>query len=732
MTMVKQFVLILLIVVHSANIFGQKETDTYTIETKNTVIVVSSSTNGKLLFQYFGAKSNDISAILKSGIGANTEIYPTFGIECTEEKALQATHTDGNLSTDLYLQSVSSEKLDENLTVTKIVLADNKYSFFVTVFLKAFYNEDVVETWTEITNSEAGRVTLFKFASVSFPVRSYNPWITHFHGNWADEFNMVEEKLEAGVKTIKNREGIRNTQRDNPSIMISLDGRPNEDYGDVIAGTLVWTGNYKITLDVNKRNNLNFIAGINEDASQIILESGESFKTPSFIYTFSNQGKGQATRNIHRWARNYGIIDGDKERDILLNSWEGVYFDTKEEKMLKMIDDISSLGGELFVMDDGWFGDKYPRNNETTSLGDWKVNKTKLPNGLSPLIQHATSKGIKFGIWLEPEMVNVKSELFEKHPDWVIHQPNRETILGRGGSQMTLDLTNPDVQEYVFQVIHQLLIQNPGIAYIKWDANHFISNVGTQSLPADKQSHLYIDYQRGLNKILEKIRTEHPQLLMQACASGGGRVTYGYLKYFYEFWTSDNTDALSRLYMQWGASHFFPAINMASHVSASPNHQTHREIPLKVRFDVAMTGRLGIEMQPADLSANELEFARNAISIYKNIRPVIQFGDLYRLISPYENNQLASLMYVTENQQRAVLFAFNLKENLTYRFPPLKLKGLNPEKKYLISEINTERQLSRLPFNNQVFSGDYLMKSGIQINMRSVLQSVVIELKTIE
>jgi alpha-galactosidase len=732
MKMIKRIVLILLIIAHSAILFGQIKSDIYIVETKNTAIILSGNINNKLLFQYYGLKSNDISAVMKSGIGANTEIYPTFGIECTEEKALHATHADGNLSTDLYLRSLKSEKLDENVTITEIVLADNKYPFHVSLFYKAFYNEDVVETWTEITNSEKGRVTLYKFATVALPIRSYNPWITHFHGNWADEFNMVEEKLEAGVKTIKNREGIRNTQRDNPSVMISLDGKPDEGKGDVIAGTLAWTGNYKITLDANKRNNVNFIAGINEDASQIILESGESFQTPSFILTFSNQGKGEATRNIHRWARNYGIIDGKKERDILLNSWEGVYFDTKEEKMLKMIDDISSLGGELFVMDDGWFGDKYPRNNETTSLGDWNVNKTKLPNGLTPLIQHASSKGIKFGIWLEPEMVNVKSELFEKHPEWVIHQPNRETILGRGGSQMTLDLTNTEVQEYVFQIIHKLLIQYPGIAYIKWDANHFISNVGSQVLPFDKQSHLYIEYQRGLNKILERIRTEHPGLVMQACASGGGRVTYGFLKYFQEFWTSDNTDALSRLYMQWGTSHFFPALTMASHVSASPNHQTRREIPLKFRFDVAMTGRLGLEMQPKDLTNTELDFAQKSIDLYKTIRPVIQFGDLYRLISPYENKGIASLMYVSEDQQRAVLFAFNLKEHLTYRFPPLQISGLNPEKKYLVSEINTEKQTSRLPFNNQVFTGDYLIKSGLQINMRSVFQSVVIELKAIE
>ena len=732
-------ILLIALIAITLNLSAQQERNNYAVETKNTVMLFTGKTDGKFNFQYYGQKVDNVNQIVTSGIGSNTDAYPAFGIECTEEKALQVTHADGNLSVDLYLKGVKITKVDDNVTLITVSLYDNKYPFNVTLYYKAFYKEDVIEAWTEISHQEKSPIMLYKFASFAMPIRSFNAWVTHFHGNWADEMNMVEEKLERGMKVIKNREGIRNTQFDNPSIMISLNGKASENQGEVIAGTLVWTGNYSLKLDGNIKNQTNFIAGMNEDASNYLLEKNEVFKTPSFVLTYSNAGKGQASRNIIRWGRNYQIVDGNKERMILLNSWEGVYFNTQEDKMLAMIDDIAALGGELFVMDDGWFGNKYPRKDDKSSLGDWDVNKQKLPNGLKSLIDRAKEKNIKFGIWLEPEMVNVKSEVFEKHPDWVISQPNRTTVLGRGGSQMTLDLSNPKVQDFVYNTIHNLLVENPGIAYIKWDANHFISNVGSNYLPAIKQSHLYIETQRGLQKVLQRIRDAHPDLIMQACASGGGRVTYDFMKYFHEFWTSDNTDALTRLYMQWGISHFYPAMNMASHVSESPNHQTGRQLPLKFRFDVAMTGRLGIEMQPKRLTPDELEFSKVAIDNYKRIRPVIQFGDLYRLVSPYDNVGMAALMYVTETKNKAVLFGYNLDKNLRYKFPPLKLNGLDPAKKYKITEINKEILSSDgksvkpgVASDNSIFTGEYLTKVGVQIIMQKAYQSVVVEITEVK
>ncbi|QGY46165.1 family 10 glycosylhydrolase [Maribellus comscasis] len=711
--------------------FPVADNDTYTIETKNTSLVFTGKHEGKFLFQYYGIKPDDLSQILTSGSGSGEEAYPTFGINCIAEKALYAIHSDGNVSTNLYLDAVETIRQGENVSLTKVKLYDNKYPFKVTLYYRSYFNEDVIESWTVISHTEKSPVTLNKFASFYMPVSSYTPWLSHFHGHWANEFNLFEEKLERGMKVIKNNNGIRGTRCDNPSFMLSLDGKPSEDKGDVIAGTLSWTGTYKISFDSDTKNKVNIIAGINDDVSRIVLKSGEEFETPAVILTYSREGKGQASRNLHRWARNYGIRDGHKERMILLNSWGGVYFDITEDKMLDMISDIAALGGELFVMDDGWFGNKYPRNDETTSLGDWMVNSGKLPNGLDPLIKKAKNEDIKFGIWLEPEMTNLKSELTEKHPDWIVHQPNRETVMGRGGSQMLLDLCKPEVQDFVYHTIHDLLVKHPGIAYIKWDANHYMTNIGSLAIQPNNQSRFYIEYYKGFQKTLDRIIAEHPDVVLQACASGGGRVTYGYLKYFHEFWTSDNSDALSRIYMQWGTSHIFPAINMASHVSASPNHQTGRELPLKFRFDVAMTGRLGLEMQPKDLSLEEWQFSENAIRSYKSIRDIVQFGDLYRLISPYENNGIASLMYVSPGKERAVFFAFNLEENLKYVNPPTRLRGLDPDKKYRITEINKASK-QNLRYERQLFTGKFLMDIGLRVNMRKAYQSMVVKITEID
>jgi alpha-galactosidase len=323
-------------------------------------------------------------------------------------------------------------------------------------------------------------------------------------------------------------------------------------------------------------------------------------------------------------------------------------------------------------------------------------------------------------------MVNLKSELFEKHPDWVVQQSNRVTQMGRGGSQMLLDMANPKVQDYVFSIVNDLMVTNPKIAYIKWDANHYLTNLGSTVLPANKQSHVYIEYQRGLQETLDRIRAAYPNLIMQACSSGGGRATYGFFKYFHEIWASDNSDALSRLYIQWGTSHFFPAIVQGVHVSSSPNHQTGRVLPLKFRVDVAMTGRYGMELQPKDLTPEEYEFSKKAIETYKSIRPVIQFGDQYRIISPYDSS-VASLMYVNESKDRAVFFVFSLDNYLKYRYPPIKFQGLDANKKYKLAEINKLGQKSGFQADNRVFSGEFLMNAGIQVNMRQAYQSLVIE-----
>ncbi|MBD9070151.1 MAG: hypothetical protein EGR44_00650, partial [Ruminococcaceae bacterium] len=424
-------------------------------------------------------------------------------------------------------------------------------------------------------------------------------------------------------------------------------------------------------------------AGINEEQSQYTLQPREVFTTPVFAFTFSDEGKSGVSRNIHSWARLHRLNHGTELRDVLLNSWEGVYFKVNQEGMDRMMADLADLGGELFVMDDGWFGDKYPRNNGETSLGDWTVCREKLPQGIEGLTESARRHGVKFGIWIEPEMTNTRSELYEKHPDWVIQQPYRENRKGRGGTQQVLDLSNPAVQEFVFGVVDHLMTAHPDIAYIKWDDNMTLYNYGSTFLPADRQSHLFIEYHRGMDKVLRRIREKYPRLVMQSCASGGGRVNYGVLPYYDEFWTSDNTDALQRIYMQWGVSNFYPAVAMASHVSASPNHQTGRSVPLKLRFDVAMSGRLGLELQPSKMTDKEKRLtayheAGHAVSAY-----YLEYNDPVHQVSIVPRGQMGGYTMYLPTEDKSYHSKNEMLDNL------VSLLGGRVAEALIIGDVST-------------------------------------------
>ena len=558
-------------------------------------------------------------------------------------------------------------------------------------------------------------------------------WLTHFHGAWGAEHTMDEEKLTNGQKVIANKDGLANTETDNPSFMLSLDGRPQEESGKVFGGVLAWSGNYKLKLDV-RNTALNIIAGMNEESSQYILEPKETFVTPEFAMTYSTNGKGGVSRAFHHWARQYKMNQGERLHDILLNSWEGVYFKVNQKGMDEMMEAFSAMGGELFVMDDGWFGNKYPRNGGNSSLGDWEVCKEKLPEGIEGLLASARKHHIKFGIWIEPEMSNTKSELFEKHPDWILKIDNRPLSTGRGKTQVVLDLTNPKVQDFVFGVVDNLMTNYPEISYMKWDDNCSLLDYGSSYLPKNKQSHLYIEYNRGLQKVLQRIRAKYPELVMQLCAGGGARVNYGLLPYFDEFWTSDDTDALQRIYMQWGVSGFFPAIAMASHVSADKNHQTGRRIPLKFRFDVAMSGRLGMEIQPKDMNDVDKAFAKRAIAAYKDIRPVVQFGDLYRLVSPYDNKGVSSLMYVTSEKNKAVFYAYKISHFINMVIPKVCMNGLDPSKNYRLVDLTPVDSSKPCDLNGKIISGKILMEEGIALKslLKSEYSSLALQLQAVD
>jgi alpha-galactosidase len=702
------------------------------VSTPKTSLVLHANEGGSLRFSYFGEKltSNEISQLKGTSMDLNQAAYPAFGQhDMLDLPAIQVLHADGQWTLYPTVDDVTTQT-EGNATVTTITMTDKQYPVTLKVFYKAYSTVDMIETWTEITHREKKAITLKRYDSGHLAIPQGNLYMIHMHGNWNSETYPTCEPINPGLKVIRNTDGVRNAHNDAPEMMLSLDGKPQENKGRVIGAALCWSGNYELRVNNSSDNRYaHFYAGIDPQTTEYILEPKEVFTTPKLAFTLSNEGMSGVSRNFHRWARYEGWLhQGDQTRKILLNSWEGVYFDINEEGMFQMMEDIKSMGGELFVMDDGWFGDKYQRNDDVTTLGDWMVDKKKLPNGVASLVRKAKSLGIEFGIWIEPESSNTKSEFFEKHPDWVLQEKNRDLKLGRGGTQMLLDLCNPKVQDFVFRVVDDLMTENPEIYYIKWDANCALQNFGSNYLPANKQSHLYIEYHRGLIKTLQRIRAKYPKLVIQCCSSGGGRVNYGLLPYFEEFWTSDNNDPYQRVFIQWGTSYFFPSNAMAQHIAHSPYWNTGRTTPIKYRTDVAMSGRLGMELQPRKMTDEEREQSRRAINDYKPLRELIQLGNLYRLISPYDNEGIASLMYTNDAKSKAVLFAYRVQYLYNMKTPRIHLAGLDATKNYRLRELNVKVGSDPSPLNNKVFSGKLLMEQGLYLPLLKDYNSCVFEL----
>lgn len=684
------------------------------VNTKGMSLILDVENGKPAQYLYFGTKlnPNDLQN-LKVATDGRMDAYPAYGLNTPAEAALAMRHSDGNLSTAL-VATGCDVKNEGKASVTTVHLKDPVYNIKVDLKYRAYNDVDMIEAWTEILNGEKGTVTLTTFASAMLPIRRGDVWMSHLSGTWAAEGQLSHEKLQPGEFVIQNNDGTRNSHTDHAEVMFSLDGKGQENAGNVIGAALVYSGNYKLKTVTDDTEYHYFFAGINEQNSEYHLKKGETFKTPALALTYSTQGLSGASRNFHKWGRKYILAHGDKERDILLNSWEGVYFDINQKGMDQMMADIHGMGGELFVMDDGWFGTKYPRVTDNCALGDWVVDTKKLPNGIEGLLNDARKNQVKFGIWIEPEMTNTTSMLYEKHPDWVIKAPKRDAVLGRGGTQLVLDLSNPKVQDFVFGVVDNLLTKYPDIAYIKWDANMPIMNHGSQYLSAAEQSHLYIAYHQGFAKVIDRIRAKYKDVVIQCCASGGGRANWGMLRGFDEFWVSDNTDAMQRIYMQYGTSYFFPAIAMASHISAVPNHTVFRTTSLKYRIDVAMSGRLGMEIQPKNMTDEEKALCRKAISEYKEIRPVVQFGDLYRLVSPYDNQGLSSIMYVSEAKDKAVFYWWKLVNFYNVHLPRVKMAGLDENKMYKVKELDVIDN-KPLDCEGKSYSGKYLMEHGLEM-----------------
>ena len=532
---------------------------TIRISTDNIDLVLKVAPNGRLYQTYLGEKllhDADLDNLEWYQHAASDgsvsqrgwEVYSTSGNEDFFEPALGITHADGNMTTYLYYTGSTTSNVDGG-TLTRINLRDNRYPVDVTLNYVSYSKENVIKTWSEIKHSEKKPVTLFNYATTMLYFNEPAYYLTEFSSDWAKEAGMSSQQLQFGKKVIETKLGSRAAMHTHPFFEIGLDGEVKEQSGKVLMGTLGWTGNFRFAFEVDNVGNLRVLPGINNTASNYELKAGETFTTPEFIFTLSDKGASQGSRNLQEWARNYSLKDGRGSRLTLLNNWENTGFDFNEKSLAGLMKEAKALGVDMFLLDDGWFGNKYPRKNDHAGLGDWEPTHDKLPGGVKALVESAKEAGVKFGIWIEPEMVNPKSELYEQHPDWAIEQPNRETYYYR--NQLVLDMSNPKVQDHVYNVVDKILTDNPEVAYFKWDCNSPITNIYSPYCKG-KQGRLYIDHVRGIYNVLERIKAKYPDVPMMLCSGGGARCDYEALKYFTEFWCSDNTDPVERVYIQWG------------------------------------------------------------------------------------------------------------------------------------------------------------------------------------
>ena len=701
------------------------------INTDNVQLVLKVKEDGRLYQTYLGEKLNDkvnlnnldmprgtVSSVCTNG----NEVYPVMGTEDYFDPALEVRHSDGNPTSFLKYDS-HTEKSIEGGKETIIFLKDYLYPVNVNIHYVAYPEEDIIKQWTEIFHDESEPILLNRYASSMLYLESDDYYLTEFSGNWAKEMHMSESPLTYGKKVIDSKLGTRTAMLTQPFFELSLGNPIQENSGETILGTLGWTGNFSFTFEVDNNNQLRIISGINPSASAYLLEKGEKFVTPEFIFTFSPEGVGQASRNFQKWALKHSLYKGEEDRLTLLNNWENTFFDFDEEKLTELFGEAKDLGVDMFLLDDGWFGNKYPRSGDNAGLGDWEVTNSKLPNGIPYLVKKAKDTGVEFGIWIEPEMVNPKSELAEQHPEWIFKIPDREPYYFR--NQLVLDLTNPEVQDFVFGIVDTLMTNNPGLNYFKWDCNSPITNIYSQYLK-DRQGNLYVDYVRGLYNVLDRIKEKYPDLEMMLCSGGGGRCDFEALKYFTEFWCSDNTDPIERLYIQWGFSQFMPSKSMCAHVT-----NWNKDASVKFRVDVAFPCKLGFDIDLKGMDKEDRQYCTNLVKEYNRLKPVIYSPDLYRLVSPYETKHCV-LERVSETKDHAILAIYDMHPDFNEQLLPTRLQGLYPDAEYKIEEICLmPGEKSNFAFDGRVFSGDYLMKVGLNLIGGKDMDSHIVELTKI-
>ncbi|SDQ36196.1 alpha-galactosidase [Streptococcus equinus] len=580
----------------------------------------------------------------------------------------------------------------EDAETLVLTLEDKVAALELKLYYTAYADCSTISTHAEVRNLSDKAVVINRALSTMLDVPASDYDVVTLQGAYAREKTVRRQKVEQGIFTVASNRGA--SGHSHTPAMILCDHTATEDAGQALALQLLYSGNFQAFVQKNQLNEVRLGIGINDDNFVWQLSAGDSFETPVVLMTFSNHGLGKLTQESQLFIQDHIMPKqfAHAERPILINNWEATYFDFKKEKLLDLADEASKLGIELFVLDDGWFGNRFDDNR---ALGDWVVNEEKLGGPLNDLIAEVHAKGLKFGLWFEPEMISVDSDLYRAHPDWVIQAEGRGHTYSR--NQLVLNLANPDVVAYIKAAIDKILTEN-AIDYVKWDYNRNITNIGNGDtyLATQMQSHAYM---LGLYDLVSYLTEKHSNILFESCSGGGGRNDLGMMRYFPQVWASDNTDAISRLPIQYGSSYLHPTISMGSHVSASPNHQMGRTTPIETRGNVAMMGNLGYELDLTSLPESDKEVIAAQVAHYKDIRPVVQFGKQYRLINPEAGSNEAAVEFVYEDKV-VVTYVRTLSTIETIE-TTLKLKGLEEEALYCLQGTD------------QVYSGAELMYAGL-------------------
>ncbi|MBL0344279.1 alpha-galactosidase [Candidatus Villigracilis affinis] len=686
----------------------------WVIETKNTGYAIGLNEAGLLTHRYWRARlpfaadyPAPVNPIERSSFDMpqhyTPEEYPGYSALRYFDPALKITFADG--TRDLVLHYVDFSTSASPYPELALHLKDEAYPLSVTLHYRVHEEYDLIARWVTLENLGNEPILIERAFSAKWTLPHGDDYFfSHMFGRHNNEYNMKREVLTPGLKTIESR---RLTTSHHHTPWFAIDRNATEDSGEVWFGTFAWSGNWKITAEVTEFASTRISVGLNDWDFAWKLNPAETFVTPESISGYVKDGFGAASRLMHDYVRNILLPHKNQLHKVLYNSWEATLFDVDEISQSKLAEVAAGMGIELFVMDDGWF---HNRNLDNAGLGDWFPDKTKFPNGLGGLIKNVNALGMDFGLWVEPEMVNPDSDLYRAHPDWVIHFPSRARTEAR--RQLILNLGRTDVQEYIISVLTTILSEN-NIQFIKWDMNRNVSEPGWSDAPGDARE-LWVRYVQGLYHVWGTLRERFPNVIWQSCSGGGGRADFGILHFADQIWISDNTEATARLSIQEGFSQFLPANTMEAWVT----DWGRNVVPLEFRFHVSMCGSLGVGGNLNEWDQADRELAAHCIRLYKEIRPIIQFGDQYRLISP-QKSMFSAVQYVSKDQSEAVLFVFRVYLSDPTNLPMIHLRGLNPTALYEVDGYSGPR------------SGASWMEAGLRVELKN-LQSKILKIKQVE